>query len=153
MCVCVVCVCVCVCYRDRRHRCPGAEGCQGRPPALPLGVLGREWAVQLAKALHQPDGASFLVTAVPGDASESRAIAYSHPRAKPVCTDGLRVLAWYTDPYSLRSHPSKIYLSLCKFSRHYHVKPTTVYSNFATFFLLLGMHGCFLEKLHKSSVL
>ena len=52
-----------------------------------------------------------ISTAIPGDASESRAIASSHPRAKPVFTDGLRVPAWYTNPNSIRSHPSKIYLS------------------------------------------
>ena len=53
------------------------------------------------------------------------------------------------NPYSLRSQPSKVNLSFCKFCRHYQIKPPIVYSNI----LLLGIHGCFPEKLHKSSVL
>ena len=51
-------------------------------------------------------------TAVAGGAANIRATSYSHPGAKPIFTDGLRVPAWYTDPYSLRSLPSEIYLSV-----------------------------------------
>ena len=36
-------------------------------------------------------------TAVPGDAADTRVIWYTHPRAKSVFTDGLRVLAGYTE--------------------------------------------------------
>ena len=36
-------------------------------------------------------------TAVPGDASKTRVIWYTHPRRKPVFTDGLRVPAGYTE--------------------------------------------------------
>ena len=34
---------------------------------------------------------------VPGDAADTRVIWYTHPRAKPVFTDGLRVPAGYTE--------------------------------------------------------
>ena len=36
-------------------------------------------------------------SAVPGDAADTRVIWYTHPRAKPVFTDGLRVPAGYTE--------------------------------------------------------
>ena len=48
-----------------------------------------------------------ISTAIPGDASESRAIASSHPRAKPVFTDGLRVPAGYTESVLLTFPPYK----------------------------------------------
>ena len=35
--------------------------------------------------------------AVPGDAADTRVIWYTHPRAKPIFTDGLRVPAGYTE--------------------------------------------------------
>ena len=43
------------------------------------------------------------------------------------------------NPYSLRSQPSKVNLSFCKFCRHYQIKPPIMYSNI----LLLGIRGCF----------
>ena len=45
-----------------------------------------------------------MSTAVPGDATKTRAYDPSHPEF----TDGLRVPAWYTDLYSLRANLSRI---------------------------------------------
>ena len=37
------------------------------------------------------------LTPVPGDAADTRVFWYTHPGAKPVFTDGLRVPAGYTE--------------------------------------------------------
>ena len=46
-------------------------------------------------------------TAVPGDASKTRVIWYTHPGSKPVFTDGLRVPAGYTESVLLTCPPYK----------------------------------------------
>ena len=45
--------------------------------------------------------------AVPGDASKTRVIWYTHPRANPVFTDCLRVPAGYTESVLLTFPPYK----------------------------------------------
>ena len=71
----------------------GSGGAAAGPPQDHMELHGLAGPFQRAAVMASTD----ICNGIPGDASKTRVFWYTHPRAKPVFTDYLRVPAEYTE--------------------------------------------------------